>query len=1508
MEDKKLKKIGVAAVSASVLTAGTIAFAAAYQSGTAFDPSGSNRDLKTNQVVFSDDDDSVGHKKGSDKKESEMLNKDQNEQEKQNTARSRAQADYLFDNDVKLTEDSQNSAMINDGNDNLSSGNLLDDVAQTPGSKPGTILDITGDAGNADVILPGGNGSGTGTGTDDNGNGGTGGSGNGVGGNGSGGNGSGGNGGGNGTGGNTGTTVRPADTVADPDEGKYIPSGSFIPVKSYTETIAKQNPDNINITIIKPMDESAPKLYKGQTVDIKKIFNALQTSVYNKNDGLMYVWDETALNKYIRIDAVSLDGGNTWVNTFPLTIPTDIEDGQFLIKVSYRLTEMEDWKNYKDNVSYAVEDNALWVLKEKLTENSKVLDQSNALTFAKRYPQIGEEVNLYYAQTEYLGDDGTKLTELFPGWTENGKLVPWFYSTTTPGRHILEPMDKVELGKEYQAEVRRYWLNTGLCYLQTMTDYELPSLLDPDNTGIAKKEYQEVKVPQYIQSVDIDDNADLSVEYLEIPDTVININGSSRGIKVNQGYIVDSDDSYYAVTDEGILTNKEGTEYEAIPYKVKKITIPDNVSKVNLQGLNQVNTITIEADTVEKLPELTFYNPEEPSEETQECKILLKDDLLEQFAMVNMDILTEANKKYVSAIETPNVTYTVSSDGQLIGSNKELRKVLGYITNTIRIDDDDISIIKENALSDSGITRILMPADGKNVKLEKNWFANSSLQTILCYSQEQYDYVYAELKEEGAETRIHVELMDKSNIQTSKEGFTYYTQVEDGQVKGILVSAPKDITNFDGTVTTQENTPVEITSISSNAFANCKNLVWVELPESINQIGYSAFKNCESLQGIMINVNDNIDIGDKAFDGCSSLRFIASNAMNAQMQNNYDPLVAQVYKGTKKIFFYVPTNATGYGDNTISFDESSGIASYSLVDIGNDNKMLYGCDQWNTPWLGLRAGIDMGEEAVLPSTTIELFQYAMADTKSSTGAYQVNWEDLTKLGYLDGGAFYASDLGEDIELNEAVCYIDDYAFQKCEKLKKLALSQEGTLQHLGSEVFVECKSLESVEFYEADKNVFLSSNLFYKCDSLKKIKLYSLSEKYTLLLDSDHGEFQFNLAWSKEEELEKLKIEVPDYLETDYIKIWRYAMAGYTRGTEVTDTPYLNMWKTLYNNYKKEHSVWPTDEQIDALMKEKLVESENNLRKMMNLQPVSEPTDFYPYRLSESGELTLIGAPSNITYTFLYGDMLEFPSSWSLDYIATGAFSNSENLNSFATDEPLVGIYPNAFKGVKSNEFTFMFWSSSVPNLIVEKEGTPFDFGIDNSKIISLVVSGGMEGEFINTWSYQLAGYSNRASMEKAVKAEMTKKNGKEPTDEELKAEVDKRVLPYMNLVRKWLGWREADSVETALEESGTGKSTETEPTIPAESGDIQNPEQASESGSATGTGDADTAGNNTSNAGDGTVGDRNNHDATDENISGDHTSDAGDKAASSDTEQDNNVKKEESDSGSQDNGTKEEN
>lgn len=48
--------------------------------------------------------------------------------------------------------------------------------------------------------------------------------------------------------------------------------------------------------------------------------------------------EQDALDKYIRIEAVSFDGGQSWKTDFPLTIPEGLEEGKMLIRVSYRMS------------------------------------------------------------------------------------------------------------------------------------------------------------------------------------------------------------------------------------------------------------------------------------------------------------------------------------------------------------------------------------------------------------------------------------------------------------------------------------------------------------------------------------------------------------------------------------------------------------------------------------------------------------------------------------------------------------------------------------------------------------------------------------------------------------------------------------------------------------------------------------------------------------------------------------------------------------------------------------------------------------------------------------------------------------------------------------------------------------------------------------------------------------------------------------------------------------------
>lgn len=64
----------------------------------------------------------------------------------------------------------------------------------------------------------------------------------------------------------------------------------------------------------------------------------------------------------------------------------------------------------------------------------------------------------------------------------------------------------------------------------------------------------------------------------------------------------------------------------------------------------------------------------------------------------------------------------------------------------------------------------------------------------------------------------------------------------------------------------------------------------------------------------------------------------------------------------------------------------------------------------------------------LPAQTQEIYKYAMADTKSPSGSYTLNLDEVTGLWALDGGAFMDSDISGDIYLDTHIYIGDEFIF------------------------------------------------------------------------------------------------------------------------------------------------------------------------------------------------------------------------------------------------------------------------------------------------------------------------------------------------------------------------------------------------------------------------------------------------------------------------------------------------
>ena len=1300
------KKIGVTASGVTVLTAGTILAVAAYQSDQNFDPSGAG-DIQSNQVVFSDENDTAGSKKDNRKDKSQLLQEDAQNNEKRK-AQLDAQNEYLFKNNQLI----QNDMIAGIANEAADSGQQNDS-----GTLPGTIYDVSGNGSGADTIISGGgNANGNDSTSGNQGN-----------------HGNSGNNNGNNSGDNTnsGNNTRPSSAIKDPSI-KNTPD-QLLPgtIKKDYEEGVNPLPDasgdtDASIIIMQPADVTSNALYQGQELTEEAVFNSLYTYVIG-SDSNVYLLGESEYGKYIRVTGVSFDGGNTWLDEYPMTIPDDVPDSRMKIKVEYRLLTKDAWK--ERTVDYDIRANRLYVLSEKLPENAAEIPADSVL-YEEDAIEAGRTVNLFGKQYELLGEN--TLDKLFPGWMEDGKLVPWFY-TVDSGRHILEPADCVELSDDYTVQLKHQWMSKDyevgwqydqLVYLQTLTGFDKKAKIGRRNGNLLDRfRYSEVQVPKYIQAVEIDDDAGLEVDYLTLPDTVIYLNNTGSGLVVNYGYDVDENNPKYQSTDEGLLLNKTGTEILGIPYEAERLVVPATVESVTLNDENKIGSIYLEAESDDQIPKLDFDN-------MKDCKLIVQDAILEDVALQYYKEFGTKKGNFLAAEDDEDITYTVQN-GLLTSSDGKARRMLdlGYTSGRIA---ENVKTIQPGAFKDADeVTTVVMSNKGNEVTLEKDCFADSGIQTIYCYSKKQYESVKDQLEKSGAPEGTAVKL-----LRTSKEGYCYTEGAKAGEYT--LVDVTDDLEEFDGMVTDEAGKPIHITEIADSAFAGCKELAWTDVPKSVQRIGYHVFEGCTSLQGVLIETEDRISIGNEAFEGCTELRYVASNAETAVMEQDYDPLISDSY-GTQiepNTYFFVKEGAEGYGANA----RAESVSAYRMIDVGGSN-MLYGTNEAGEPIYGLRCGTTVNTRIKFPETTVSLAKYAMADTKTSNnGSYIINWVLVKSLKEIGDGCFRNAGVSGDLILKDYT--VGDSAFSGCEYITSAQV--QGEKVSLGQYLFRNCSNLKSVVLdVEIDH---LDKGMFDGCNNLTDLYLNKNVTPPMLTIYYGVG-FQFNGEWTTDEESEKLSIHVPEGCEGAYLKKWRYAFTGYCATSDVWSgetTAYQNLWSGVQWNLYEANWRLPDDEEVDEEVNIRLTDAENRIRGLLGMGTVADATDFYPYHTS-SGILTLVGASPESTDIALTPELLEFPEGWYLDYVGTGAFRKCKNLHSVTMEGNLVGVESNAFKGVEG-DLTLNFEGPFAPILVLDEAGTPFEFGVADENL-HINVPEGFETIYIEDWIYPLCGYEDLWSM-----------------------------------------------------------------------------------------------------------------------------------------------------------------
>lgn len=1133
-----------------------------------------------------------------------------------------------------------------------------------------------------------------------------------------------------GTGSNSGYDVLPRDPIPDKksDSDGWL---LYVPVKgddpSYNKTGATPT-----VSVRKYLFGEANIIYSGQILDAWTVFCSFFAGYSDPNDPwTIHEWICTRDEFVTDMNNPKIGGYSYFkIIDYPEIAPSE----PFTITYQYRFSDEDEWQT--GTLEYDPILSCLYILSGATNENG------SADVLATSYYDPSSESTNYSSQKRFLpaytmgamkasgyasGIKDTPITKLMLGWMESGQPVGPFYDMSF-GRHVVTPGPIVDLPDCYTAVFRSYWFDgelqvspTGsLGLMQTLTGAR-------PNSEAFKKDLSgktTLLVPDGIETISIDEE-EVQADVLAIPSSVLYVDTDSSRMAVWDAYQVAEDNRVYATTKDGILTNKEGSEYRGIPLRMKELEVPDSVTKVDFTPGNALEQITLEATDIESLPELDL-------DHLDACNIVVDDELFEDYITSHYGALNGSSLT-ISKASQPAVRYQV--DHGMIYSGEKLLRVLD--TNETVLTVKTPHLFQSGALEGNTSLKTIILGDTREYTLEDGCLKGSHVSLIVCQTEEQLAYVTERLNAAGAPSETKVVLME-----SNEAGYQWYIATSNGARITTLAKAPDTITEFNGSLVRDGEDADRVIPdvIGPNAFADCKSLRWVTLQEGTTRIGASAFSGCDNLEGVLIKEPESIAVENGTFAHCPSLRFMASMAKGAYFATeDIDPSSCRAYR---------LAGSTGYPGSFLALEEEGVdndgnvlepkyITGFEMLRQG-DSYILYGMGDGITmdgAWLALASGSSLPSTVSLPTETVEIFSGAFANVTSS---FTLNWNELSNLQYIDGddyahsddysyyfrlpGAFEGSAI-ESVHLGSSLhCKLFKGAFMNCPYLKSFS-SDDTCYTEIADGVFSQCQNLSSVAIGRSS----IHSAAFADCSSLKEIELLSPTPPGLTLYEG--APFSF-LGGSAEEDADTLRLKVPEGSEDAYIKEWAFFYCGYNT--------YDSFYEAMTSSLKQTLGRTPTEIEVETAMADKLLIAENHLRKMLGMEPVETSsilaisTENGCTFVSKDGETRLISVSTDSDVI----DLAEsIPDSLEEVTIGANAFATCGNLKRVIIPDKVKGIHSGAFNDCPSGMEVVLPDAEAIPELI---ERTGFKFGSDT---IKLIVREPSQNDYLKTWTWQLQGY-----------------------------------------------------------------------------------------------------------------------------------------------------------------------
>lgn len=264
-----------------------------------------------------------------------------------------------------------------------------------------------------------------------------------------------------------------------------------------------------------------------------------------------------------------------------------------------------------------------------------------------------------------------------------------------------------------------------------------------------------------------------------------------------------------------------------------------------------------------------------------------------------------------------------------------------------------------------------------------------------------------------------------------------------------------------------------VTKIEESAFAWCRNMKSITIPNSITSIGAIAFNYCSSLSKIVIP-NSITSIGDGAFSGCSGL-----------------------------INITIPASVTSIGNQ--AFDscidlESINVSPDNLI-YSSQEGILY--DKGKTTLIRCPCG-KMGSSLIIPSSVTRIADFAFDNCykllnisipksvteigdsafKNCRFTYITIPDSITSIGNF---AFYGCGELLSISIPDSITSISDFAFANCWQLQSIIIPN--SVASINWAAFDGCSSLTTITL--PDSITWIGGCAFEGCSSLENITIPS---------------------------------------------------------------------------------------------------------------------------------------------------------------------------------------------------------------------------------------------------------------------------------------------------------------------------------------------------------------------------------------------------------------------------------